>query len=64
MAMIRKNNPTTVFPDEIHIPKSTEYPKRDAKDAKPKSIFHIAPKHKARVQAERVGRYVYEHVFA
>jgi len=60
--MLREELSSILCPDDVYLPQSTAYPERDIKGVKPKSIFQIAPSHRARKQAERVGQYVMHKV--
>lgn len=51
------------MPADIYIPLSSAFPERDVKGISPRSIFNIAPSHKARIQAEKVGKYAFKKVF-
>ncbi len=58
MAMLREELPSVLCPENVWLPLSAAYPERDVKGVRPRSIFQIAPKHPARLQAEVVGEHV------
>ena len=63
IAIFKENLPSLVMPDGVYLPLSTEYPKRDVKGARPKSIFNLSPSKPARQKAEQVGAFVYGCIF-
>lgn len=58
MAMLREELPNVLCPENVWLPHSAAYPERDVKGVRPRSIFQIAAKHQARLQAEEVGKHV------
>ncbi|MBV1870895.1 MAG: ParA family protein [Gammaproteobacteria bacterium] len=64
IAKIKSALPSLAMPDGVYLPLSTEYPKRDVKGARPKSIFHLPPSKPPRQKAEQVGAFVFSCVFS
>lgn len=63
MELVRSSLPSLSMPEGVFLPQSVEFPKRDVKGARPKSIFHLPPSKNPRQKAEDVCRYVYESIF-
>lgn len=52
-----------LFPQDAWLSLSAVFPERDDKDARPKSVFELAPGAKARVQATHMSKFVEKKVF-
>lgn len=63
MDSIKRSLPTLCMPEGVYLPLSTEFPKRDVKGVRPKSIFHLPPSKNARSKSEEVCEYVFSSIF-
>ncbi len=63
MALVREHLPSLCMPEGLYLPLSIEYPKRDVKGARPKTIFHLRPSQNVRVKSEKMCQYVFSSIF-
>ena len=61
--LVKSSLPALAMPDDVYLPLSTEFPKRDVKGARPSSVFNLSPSKHARVKAEEACGYVYDKIF-
>jgi len=64
LELVRTSLPSLSMPQGVYLPLSTEFPKRDVKGVRPRSIFHLPPSKVARQKTEEVCRYVFQSIFA
>jgi len=64
LAKMYKEMPAIMMPKDIYLPLSTDFPKRDVKEASPKSVFALPNSNKARFHADKVCETIFNKVWS